>query len=109
MSRGYPPHSLIHGRLEPSIPGAIGQRGTPMRRYRLEVADSAEGQPHRLGLFPTRAQAREALRTEWKQWRELAATPDFRPSLSKLNGGTEFLVQTPSGQEIVYRIRDVIG
>ncbi len=80
-----------------------------MRRYRLEVVDHADGPPHRLGLFPTRSQAREALRTEWKQWRELAATPDFRPSLSKLNGGTEFLIQTPSGQEIVYRIRDVIG
>ena len=74
-----------------------------MRRYRLEVVDPAEGLPHLLGLFPTRAQAREALRTQWKQWRELEASPDFRPSLSKLNG-KQFLIHTPSGQQIVYRI-----
>ncbi len=74
-----------------------------MRQYRLEVVAPAEGLPHLLGLFPTRAQAREALRTEWKQWKELEAAPDFRPSLSKLNG-KQFLIHTPSGQEIVYRI-----
>ncbi len=74
-----------------------------MRRYRLEVVTPAEDLPHVLGLFPTRARAREALQTEWKQWRELEAAPDFLPSLSKLNG-KQFLIQTPSGQEIVYRI-----
>ncbi len=80
-----------------------------MRPYRFEVVAPAEGQPHLLGRFPNRTQARKALRTEWKQWRELVATPGFLPSLSKLNGGTEFLIHTPSGQEIVYRIREVIG
>ena len=74
-----------------------------MRRYRFEVVAPAEGQPHLLGLFLSRAQAREALEAEWKQWSELEATPDFLPSLSKLNG-KEFLIHTPSGQEIVYRI-----
>ena len=80
-----------------------------MRPYRFEVVDTAEGQPHLLGRFRSRAQARVALRTEWKQWSELEATPDFLPSLSKLNGGTEFFIHTPSGQEIVYRILEVIG
>ncbi len=80
-----------------------------MRPYRFEVVAPAEGQPHLLGRFPNRTQARKALRTEWKQWRELEASPDFLPSLSKVNGGTQFLIHTPSGQEIVYRIREVIG
>ena len=80
-----------------------------MRPYRFEVVDSAAGQPHLLGRFPSRAQARKALRTEWKQWSELEATPDFLPSLSKVNDERQFFIHTPSGQEIVYRIQEVIG
>ena len=43
------------------------------------------------------------LEKEWARWRSLAADPSFKHTVSGLNGA-EFLVQLPSGKQIVYRV-----
>ncbi len=74
-----------------------------MGRYRVEFLSSVEGEPYLVGVFDSSEQAVRELRQEWEHWGTLASRTEFLHSVSPLNGSC-FVVWTPSGQSIVYRI-----
>ncbi len=75
-----------------------------MARYRLEFYGVADEEPCLLGRFATMREAELAFEREWDHWRFLAADPIFKRKVYRVNGA-EFLVQSDSGQKIVYRVQ----
>ncbi len=74
-----------------------------MGDYRVEFHDSAEEEPCLIGRFATRQAANLAFEAEGARWRSLAARQSSRHTVSRVDA-TKFLVRSPSGRRIVYRV-----
>ncbi len=74
-----------------------------MGRHKVEFLSSIEGEPSLVGVFDTLDEAQRELRQEWERWESLASRTDSLHSVSPLKNFC-FMIWTPSGQSIVYRI-----
>ncbi len=80
----------------------------PMGQYRVEFLDIRDETLHLVAAFENVWEARQELRDEWKRWIQLSAGPHFRHEVSQLEPD-RFRIESPSGQVILYRIREVTG